>query len=617
MRHPSLRRGGVRRRRRSSGRPGTGAATYPHSVRPSVHRTSRRLPAAIAAVALAALTCLAAFAAVIAAGPPFPSPTNGVRVYDEAGVFSPAARASAEVTIHGIEERSKAQVVVYTQVVEDGRTTEEANGDALALMNQWGVGRKGFNDGLVILFDMYPGLIHGQVILYGGDGFRATFLDNGEKQRIYEQDMLPRLKQQDFDGALAIAIQRVDAATTPEHAARLEQARLVDAIAGLLVAPALVILLVGYAAWRWLRFGRDPVYLDDPSIHMAGPPESLTPAGAAFILAGSATRRAITTALLDLASRGAIAFEEEHSGLLGHTKKVGIRLRPTVSDPTIVAQQRRNSARTLGRAERLAEAQLQALDASRLGYVTPVELVGFSTSVPTFNAALEDEVVERGWFTEKPSTVRKRWTGRAVGVAILGGLAVFGGANLPSGGLVSIGIALLVAGAGVAAIGWSMPAVSLAGAMIRAMLAAYRRTLKKTMDQARSMDQVVAEAGLAWLETPDQAVVWATALGLHHEIETVLDRSVEDQRSGRVSPGGVWMPAWYGSSGAGASAFAGGDFAGANPGSGGLFSGSAVPNIGGMMATLGSIGAAPSSSGSGGFGGGGGGGGGGGSGGGF
>jgi hypothetical protein len=148
------------------------------------------------------------------------------------------------------------------------------------------------------------------------------------------------------------------------------------------------------------------------------------------------------------------------------------------------------------------------------------------------------------------------------------------------------------------------------------MLAAYRRTLKKTMDQARSMDQVVAEAGLPWLETPDQAVVWATALGLHQEIEAVLGRSLDDERDGRVAPGGVWMPSWYGTSGSGSSGFVAGDFAGATSGGGSIFSGSAVPNIGGMMATLGSIGNAASSGGSG-FGGGGGGGGGGGSGGGF
>ena len=83
-----------------------------------------------------------------------------------------------------------------------------------------------------------------------------------------------------------------------------------------------------------------------------------------------------------------------------------------------------------------------------------------------------------------------------------------------------------------------MPAVTMPGAMIRAMLAAYRRTLQKTMEQARSMDQVVAEAGLEWLDTPDQAIVWGTALGLQGEIEEVLERSLEDVKDGRAARDG-------------------------------------------------------------------------------
>ena len=113
---------------------------------------------------------------------------------------------------------------------------------------------------------------------------------------------------------------------------------------------------------------------------------------------------------------------------------------------------------------------------------------------------------------------------------------------------------------------------------------------------------------MAWLETPDQAVVWGTALGLHAEIEAVLGRALEDQREGRVAPGAVWLPTWYGSTPGGGAAGLAGDFAGAGPGSGGIFSNSAVPDFGGMMSALGSIGNSPSSSGSGGSGGGGGGG---------
>jgi hypothetical protein len=140
-----------------------------------------------------------------------------------------------------------------------------------------------------------------------------------------------------------------------------------------------------------------------------------------------------------------------------------------------------------------------------------------------------------------------------------------------------------------------MPAVTMPGAMIRAMLAAYRRTLQKTMAQARSMQQVVDEAGLDWLDTPDQAVVWGTALGLQDEIEEVLSRSLEDVRRGTSSGYVPYFPAWYqGSSGTPLTA------ATATGSGGGLFSNSGVPDLGGMMSALGTIGNSPSSSGSGG-----------------
>jgi hypothetical protein len=100
------------------------------------------------------------------------------------------------------------------------------------------------------------------------------------------------------------------------------------------------------------------------------------------------------------------------------------------------------------------------------------------------------------------------------------------------------------------------------------------------------------------------------ALGLQGQVESVLERTMDDLKAG-TSTGG-YLPFWYhgdGGSGSGGGGFGGG---------GGLFSSSALPNFGGMMAALGTIGNSPSSSGSGGgFGGGGSGGGGGGAGGGF
>jgi len=94
----------------------------------------------------------------------------------------------------------------------------------------------------------------------------------------------------------------------------------------------------------------------------------------------------------------------------------------------------------------------------------------------------------------------------------------------------------------------------------------------------------------------------------------VLSRSLEDVRRGTSSGYAPYFPAWYqGSGGTPLTAET------ATGSGGGLFSNSGVPDLGGMMSALGTIGNSPSSSstGGGGFGGGSSGGGGGGSGGGF
>jgi uncharacterized membrane protein YgcG len=530
-------------------------------------------------------------------------------VYDHAGLFSAATVAEVEATIDAIEERTGAEVAVYTQV-KPGSTEESTEDDAIRLVDEWGIGRRGFDDGLAILFNMDSNLLSGQVQLYAGPGYRAAFLSNSERQAIFENDMLPRLRAGDFDGALLVAIERVDANATPEHAAELERARQIDAVVGLIGAPTALFLIGGWGFLSWWRYGRDPEYLDDPSIHMPAPPPGLSAASGALVMDGRTSRRALTAALLDLASRGRIAFREEH-GFLGFGRKVGIVVDPPAGDPVVEARQALNGRRPLGPAEEYAGERLGAI-APRGGerYIEPDDMLKFGQHVATFDEKLESHVVGQRWFAERPAKVVERWVVRGTIAAVAGVAVGFAGFNLPSNGLLMIGVAAALGGGIILLLSRSMPAVTVPGAMIRAMLAAYRRTLDKTMAQARSMNQVVEEAGLPWLETPDQAVVWGVALGLQKEVEEVLERSVKDLEAGQAASG-TYVPAWYGSgSGGGGGGFGGGS---------GLYSSSAIPNIGGMMAVLGTIGNSPSSSGGGGggFGGGGSGGGGGGAGGGF
>src|SRR5918994_7702545 len=162
---------------------------------------------------------------VAAAGPPFPRPVDGQAVYDSAGILSDAAIADAEATIDAIEARTAAEIVVYTQLVDYGVTTEETEARARALIDQWGVGRRGFDDGLAIFFDIDPSMEHGQVQLYAAPGFEATYLTNEDRQRIFDEDMVPHLFDADFDAALDAAMRKIDTAATPENAARLQVGR--------------------------------------------------------------------------------------------------------------------------------------------------------------------------------------------------------------------------------------------------------------------------------------------------------------------------------------------------------------------------------------------------------
>ena len=576
------------------------------------HRFAPR-PLLIRALLLAvAAPVLIGAAAATAAGPPYPDPVVDQAVYDTAEAFRSATIRQVEATIDGIENRTGAEIVVYTQLVPYGISTEQAEQDAIALMDQWGVGRKGIDDGLVILFDLHRGdACHGQVQLYAGPGYRATYLSNSERQAIFENDMLPLLRQCDLDGAVLVALAKVDANATPEHAGTLSFFRQLNAVLGLLVAPLLALLVIAWGLMNWLRFGRDPVYLDDPSIHIPAAPRGLTPAAGAVMRDGRATRRALTAASLDLASRGLIAFRPEMSGLLVKKTEVGIEIGPAGSrDSAEQARAARARSRPTDAATEFLDERLRSLGGDDRR-IEPDDMLKLGAYVTRFDKLLEAHVVAQGWFREDPVKATNRWMIRGFVALGVGLVSVFAGAGLPSDGLLLIGVGQVIAGGMLIGLARSMPARTMPGAMIRAMLEAYRRTLQKTMAQARSMGEVVAATAIPLIESPDDVVVWGVALGLQEDVEDVLGRTADDMEHARSTGG--YMPLWYGS---GDSEVGGTDASGGwAPG---LMSSSPIPNFSGMMAALGTIGNSPSSSGSGGgFSGGSSGGGGGGSGGGF
>ena len=526
----------------------------------------------------------ASAAAAPPAGPPYPDAVTGQRVYDYAGIFSSGEIADAEQTIQAIEARSNAQVAVYTQVKPASDTLEAANADALALMNQWGVGRKGFDDGLVILFDMQPGLQHGQVSLYAGSGFLAAFMTNADRQAVFDKDMKPllTLSPPDFDGALKIALEDVSAAATPEHADQLSRARILNALVGF-GAALLAVVLVAIVLVRWYTHGRDPIYVDDNSILMPAPPNGLTPAMATLVMDDRTSSRTVSAAMVDLAARGLLNFRQE-SVLLG--KKTSIGVTDQVAQVATPEAGLYETIRTLAGPD---------------GFVSTSDAHKLLPAISKLKSNLETLAVQKGWLTGRPTRVIGMWLAVAL-LEIVASIPIFfWTVSLDASGGLLGGAALVIVAVITGVTAWFMPCRTQLGAMLRAMLAAYRRTLQYTIARSTSMNEVVDRKALPWVTTPDAAMAWGVALGLNSDIESLLSRTVSaSQASGRQVG---WYPVWFYSPG-GSGGFGGSS--GGAVGGAGLFSAGAIPDVGSTMSSLGSIGSTGGRGrGGGGFGGGG------------
>ncbi|HEX7066837.1 MAG TPA: TPM domain-containing protein [Candidatus Limnocylindria bacterium] len=570
-----------------------------------MHRWARALSSALVLLALLA-------GAALAAGPPFPDPQTDRAVYDEAGVLRAEVVAEVESRIDAIEAAVGAEIVVYTQV-DPGISEDENLAKARALMDQWGIGREGFDDGLVLMVGLNEDRVHGKVSLYGGSGFLAQHIDEDGLQSIVDDRFVPRAADGDLNSATLDTIDAIQGRMAPDTVP-LTVARVVNAALGIIVAPLALIAILGLAWWKWRREGDDPELIDSPSILMAGPPAEMTPPLATVVRNGTANQHSINTVLAELASTGRLTFQN-----LDRVREVKSDDEPDpLTDPAITVNMEHGDDDDLAAPERQAWSSLRSL-AGGSDTLRRERLWRVNSALDDVKETLESEAVRLGWLARMPGSEITRMTVIGVALAIVGGIAIFIGVSIPMSGAVLVGAALVLGGAGTVGFGRAMSQRTPAGAYVDAMLSAYRRTLRKTMEMAHSMDEVVNEPDIARLaNTPDKAVVWGLALGLHDEVASLLARGLANQRDTTGSPVGAYYPIWLGSTpGSAWSASAGDAAGGVSYGSGSIFSGSAMPDIGGMFSALGSVGSSPpssSSGGGGGFGGGGGGGGGGGSG---
>jgi len=519
-----------------------------------------------------------------------PPTQEGVYVYDLANIWSPSAIDQAQATAAAIRERTQAQIAVVSWPSGESHVdTEEARADALLIMNTWGVGRAGVNDGLVVLFDMDGTLQHGQIYLYAGSGYLDKYLSTDEAAAIVNDTMLPKAKDGDLDAALIDGMAKIDHVTQPGgNPDRAGQAILHAVVGGLLDAGA--VLAFGFFAWTWWQRGRDArMPTIDDSVLLPAPPPALTPALAAVLRKDEVDTEAFTAALVDLGHRNMVTFSE-HGGFFGG-HKVDLVI-PTDSTTDEAAKDARR--RPLGDAEAGLASSISAkaldgvLSASQLREGEGKKLYD------SFKTSIGQAALRSGWFRDDPNAITSRWLGIGIAVIVVEAVLFFvfamdgsdSSTTLLKPGAEWLGIPILLGVlAGIAiCIGqhW-MVARTESGAQTLAMALAYRNTLRYEIKNAPNIATAVqtTKSRLPWITTPDELTVWAVALGLKSEVDHLIKETFRQDPSG-----GGWAPIWF-------------------TGSGGFGS---IGDMGSMLSSISTTSASSSGSGYGGGGGGGGGG---------
>jgi hypothetical protein len=295
-------------------------------------------------------------------------------------------------------------------------------------------------------------------------------------------------------------------------------------VVGLAVDAALAVMPV----LMWLRGGRDPHFTDDDSVLMPSPPPDFSPALASVMLAGRATRRTIMAGLMTLASENLICFRPEPSPI-GHRASIDL----TPHSPHHVHLPDPEAALYVAIRDHIR----------RFGYVRALDISRLNVAFAEFTRALDITAVARGWVLKRPGATIHAWRIVAGVEVVAGALVGWVAASWASawisesywpvaGAVAAVGIGALGAGAITFVVSGAMPARTKDGAMLAAMLSAYRRTLIATIKQAKSLDQVVEMRPLPWVGTPTEEIAWGVAFNLERQIDSLLGQSLEISDTG-------------------------------------------------------------------------------------
>jgi uncharacterized protein len=149
----------------------------------------------VISVLLVLVFCFAGFLSSQAEDVRFPSPAGFVN--DHAGVLSPGIKSQLEGVLTQFERKTGAEIAVLTVNSTQPLTIEQY---AVELFQKWGIGKKGKDNGILILVAAGDRKVRIEV----GYGLEGAVTDLQSKM-IIEDLMVPAFKKGDYDTGIAAA----------------------------------------------------------------------------------------------------------------------------------------------------------------------------------------------------------------------------------------------------------------------------------------------------------------------------------------------------------------------------------------------------------------------------
>jgi uncharacterized protein len=178
--------------------------------------------------------------------PPLTSP-----VIDQSGLLSPSQRTALENVLLEYDRRTGSQIAV---LLVDSTAPEPIEQYSIRVADQWKLGRKGVDDGVILIVakDNPPALR--RLRIEAGLGVQGSLTD-AQSKRILQDIIAPHFRQNDFYGGLVAGISAIASLIGNEQLAPPDRQRAAQAERGDGIG-WLPLLFIGFMIISMMRGGR-------------------------------------------------------------------------------------------------------------------------------------------------------------------------------------------------------------------------------------------------------------------------------------------------------------------------------------------------------------------------